>query len=349
MRVRVAAVLCASLSLLGAKPSAAAVWQGDQFKTGNWSGGAYDGGDARQFSHCAISASYRNGILLLFSLDKSWHWRMAFQNNAWNLQVGQRYDLAYSIDGRPARKAVASALQRDMAVVELPDDYDLFVQFRRGYMLRVEAEGLTFKFALDGTSAAFQQLASCVSRNTRQAFGAAPAPTRQGSARSSSSQVTAEQRLEATKVIANILAQGQMSEFHILTASELNDARIPDEVRNADVSWIGPGVIGVLNVIPRGVMSDLDAIASAMIGSDAKACKGAFASGSVPDGNAGAIRRVYVACRRNEGEEFYIYYTIVARTDGSFYNIGHISRGGSEPARKAEENIRQAVYQVMGR
>lgn len=321
------------------------VFRNDRFSSGNWSGAAYDN-DAREFNSCGMYASYKNGISLHFTLFRDWRWWIGFQSQDWNLQAGKSYPITYWIDGYAVRSASAKALATNLAAVVMPDDFQLFTQFRRGLLLTVLSEGHTFKFHLEGTSAALQELASCVSRHTRQTSATSPFVAQNAPRASATAIVSAEQRLEATKVIANILAQRQMTGFQLLTAADLRSRDVPNLIKNAEVSWIGPKVIGILRIVPRSAARDAAQIAALMIGDDAQSCKGSFASGAVSD-DAAEIRRVYVACAPSNGVNYYIYYTIVPLADGTFYNIAHFSFEQPDSAQAAEENVRQAVFSVL--
>lgn len=40
-----------------------------KFTVGNWAGGAFTNNDTGQFSHCAVSASYKSGVTMHASLN----------------------------------------------------------------------------------------------------------------------------------------------------------------------------------------------------------------------------------------------------------------------------------------
>src|SRR5262245_18837830 len=68
------------------------------FQVGTWKAGAYTKQNAKQFNHCAASANYNSGILMSFSVSRSFAWSMAFAHPSWRLTQGQTYDIAFTVD-----------------------------------------------------------------------------------------------------------------------------------------------------------------------------------------------------------------------------------------------------------
>ena len=62
------------------------------FQVGTWSAGAYTKQNARQFNHCAASANYNSGILMSFSVSRTFAWSMGFAHPSWRLTQGQTYE-----------------------------------------------------------------------------------------------------------------------------------------------------------------------------------------------------------------------------------------------------------------
>jgi hypothetical protein len=52
---------------------------------GNWRGGSYTNDSTGKFSHCAVSASYRSGMIFSVAVGIVYSWRFGFTNNAWRL------------------------------------------------------------------------------------------------------------------------------------------------------------------------------------------------------------------------------------------------------------------------
>jgi hypothetical protein len=88
---------------------------------GHWFVGAYSDDKVGGFSHCAASANYQNGILLLFSVAKNFTWSIAFANPKWNIRPGTQYNVSYWVDNGPAEFATPTALRDDIVTAVLPE------------------------------------------------------------------------------------------------------------------------------------------------------------------------------------------------------------------------------------
>src|SRR5262245_48007514 len=137
------------------------------FHVGTWSAGAYTKQDAKQFNHCAASANYNSGILMSFSVSRTFAWSMAFAHRSWRLTQGQMYDIAFTVDQMSPLRARAVAVGPNLVEVPLADSTELFQRFRQGYQLRVAAAGQVFAFNLTGTSQVLPALLRCVQANVQ--------------------------------------------------------------------------------------------------------------------------------------------------------------------------------------
>ena len=212
------AVGAALLALFSSPANADAIPGSNRDVAGWFIGGYTDNGG--KFSHCAMSTPYKSGITMYFSISGDYSWRVGWSHKQWQLKKGQSVPIAVYVDGVGPHNLQAIAVNTEMALAELPAKGAVFDQMRKGYNMRVYAEGQTYGFNLDGTYAALTEVLACAGRYSGRAAvqQAAPAPLVPPNAPpSKGSAVTPEQRLEATKVVANILAQGEMSNFRILT------------------------------------------------------------------------------------------------------------------------------------
>jgi hypothetical protein len=347
--------LAAAVSLLGS-PGAAIADQmpGSEMRVANWYGGAYADAEGK-FSHCAMSASYKSGILMIFSVSKNYSWRVGWTSETWRFTPGQKVPIAVYVDGSGPFNLEAVARTDKVATAELPSKASIFDLMRKGYNMQVYAEGRTYGFNLDGTYAALTEILACVDQRTGVASRSqppAPAPAMIPRANpNSTSNVAAEDRLEATKVVANILAQGEMIGFRILSDKEVAETK-SEYLQKSDVVWRAEGVFGTLRVIPKaeGATSD---IAAAVLASDAKACKGQFASGTSKDDRASGVMRLFTGCKDDSGS-FEFRYTVVPLDNGSHYLFAMASKSASSDQErkttevaKADIMLRQAVFEVL--
>lgn len=346
---------CASIALmLGAYTARADMIPGSSTTVAGWRVGAYD--DKRgKFSHCAMSTPYRSGITMLFSVSGDYSWRVGWMHESWRFTKGQSVDLILFVDDVGPFNLRADAVTEKMALAELPAKGTVFDLMRKGNRMSVRAMGNSYAFSLDGTYAALTEILACAGRYsgvaTAQPAPSAPAPMVPRNAPTTtqkSAGVTAEQRLEATKVVANILAQGDMTSFRILSAKDI--AELDNEyITQSHVAWKADGIFGTLRILPGGKKVSLSEMNSALISDDARNCKGKFASGSTPDDKSPSVLRLFTACE--EGGKMYEYrYTVVPAGDGTYYLFSTAGVAGAETnnrVAKVETVLRQAVYEVL--
>lgn len=351
-RLTLAAALAAIMSL--PLPAGADMMPGSSFTSGEWQGAAYDRNG--RFSHCAVNATYRSGIRVLFSVSSDWTWRIGFAHGDWKFTTGESAPITFWIDGFAPYQVTATAARPDLVLAELPDKAALFEQFQRGYKLTVVALNRQYGFNLTGTFVALDRLAQCVMAQRQNAgLGGAPAPSGAAPATPppppAPGRATLEQRLEATKLVANIMARSEMSSFRILSDKEVK-AIGSRYLNNADVVWQAPGLLGILRIIPKGTAKGLNDTASELLASEAKACKGTFASGFTADALTESTRRMFTACE-TPILRLLVRYTIVDTPEGSHFIFITTGRqgeqGNREAIEKAEVALRNAVFEVMGR
>ncbi|KAA0579047.1 hypothetical protein FZ983_17135 [Azospirillum sp. B21] len=325
------------------------------FKTGNWVGSVHWQKDG-SFSHCAISSTYNSGTSLLFMVDSTLNWRVGFANSQWKLTPGARINLQYWVDGAATRSSSAIVVSEGLAVIDLPPDRGVFDLFRRGNRLTAAVpNGPQLVFMLTGTSAGLQMILDCAEARGQyprltNAFQSAPPlapPMQAGTAtpQSTPSQTSAaiDRKLEAMRIVANVIAPVGLEGFRVLSADEIREAGL-----RHDAVWAAKGVLGMLDVYPGERKETLEQVASKLISDDGSVCKGEFLSGSTPDpASNGKIRRVYAQCRPAGAETINTFYTVAARPDGGIIQISLYSRGSDEPARSAETQLRSAVFKGM--
>ena len=333
---------CRAILALVGGPCAASADTLYEFQVGTWTAGAYSRPNTRQFNHCAAAATYNSGIMMLFSVSRSYAWGMSFTHRSWRLIQGQSYDIAFTVDQAPPIAARAIAIGPSQVEVPLADSTELFQRFRQGYQLRVAAAGQVLAFNLTGTSQVLPALLRCVQANL-QAPGsttvasnpfAAPAPA--GTAATPASQGRpAAYRAEAVSLVANILGSAGVVGFRV---AEGDNGIV-------DAAWRADRLFGMVRIEPK----DPPALISAgMIAVDAAGCRSKFASGSIPATGNNDVPRMFTKC--GEGDQgFTVYYFILPRKAGGHYLIGTGASGSDEPARQVESDIRQATMKVTGR
>jgi hypothetical protein len=121
---------------------------------------------------------------------------------------------------------------------------------------------------------------------------------------------------------------------------------------SADVVWQAPGLLGLLRIVPKGVVAAIDDVAAEILAGDSKSCKGTFASGFTVDDIDGSAKRMFTACDTSL-YTIILRYTVVPAPDGSYYVFITTGRKGEQANResidRAEVNLRRAVHEVLRR
>ena len=332
---------------------------GSDHVVGNWRVSAYAADNSAVFSHCAMYSQYNSGIIMMFVLSANGTWRVAWGHPSWKLARNQRVDIALSIDGSAPYWVTAVADGGPVAYAELPPTVALFDRFRNGYHLTVTTQGNRYDFNLTGTYAALTDLGQCVvqyrTAGTRPANpppmmgGAQPAATLRPS---TANGLTAEERLEATTLVANLLARGELGKYRILSEREVQ-ASERTQLAAWHVVWYADHLMGGLRIYPKGTADSASALAGRVIGADGQNCGGGqFVSGMTPDDKGRGTTRLFTACKTDKFAEE-THYIIVPREEGGFYFFGthaeYAPRDSAAPAtvNHADGLLREAVFDVL--
>lgn len=343
-RLRLSYAAAAVLMLASHTSSGATL---ENFNIGNWLVGAYSNDATGQFSHCGMSASYKSGILMIFAIGRDFQWALAFADPQWKLSPGASYDLTMQIDGGAPIPARATAVTNQEVTIALQDNVALFERFRHGYQLRVNAAGQEFFFNLTGTSRALNAVLNCTQRHVASYAPSLNSNPFIASSRQAEGTERATWRAEATTFAANLLSQAGISGFRILQPSET-----PKEWANFDAVWAAPSVVGIVNIIAPQAGRGADQIRSNIVASDARTCKGKFASGFVPPtdstGQSSSVE-FFTACDAAPSV-WAAYYTLVPREAGGFYLVGSMGSGADTgPAKSAEDSLWTATRATPSR
>ena len=288
MRARIAALLL----LLGAVCPAEARGPYGSINVAGWSGGAYTDDNTGEFGNCVASATYKSGITFGALVSKTFSWVLAFTHPSWTLSKGQKFPIVLSFDGRNTFNVDGVAVAASTVMVQMPDNSALIKSFRAARTMSAFAQGNLFQFDLKGTSILLPALVTCV--KTINAGGIAAAtnftivanatpklvspPTPQTTASSLElarpQEGSAELQLEAMQLASNfILKAPLLSHPSLLSRSET-----PVSLISSGAAWKSDNATGFVRIIPpQPNVTGLD-VAAAIVGNDAKDCKGKFAS-----------------------------------------------------------------------
>jgi hypothetical protein len=210
------------------------------------------------------------------------------------------------------------------------------------------AQGHLFPFNLTSTAALLPVLVNCVQRVNANGLASAgdfsiPAATpRVPQAAVASNAGTslkpepqsAEYQVEAVALASNFLMRAQLHNPHILNPTET-----PVELAFYGAAWKSEEATGFVRVIPTGPdVKGLD-VAATVIGNDAKACKGKFASGRTSElVDSDVVFREMAPCEDSDGAP---WRNIVPRRKGGFvmFSVQSNMKTGQERDVSKEEHL----------
>ncbi len=334
----------------------------DKFKVRNWNVASYSD-DAGAFTHCAASAEYRNGITLIFSINKNLGWSISFSNPSWQYEIGDTFNVAFTVDRMEPVSEAANAITASGVEIALADSGQLFRKFRRGSRLRVATENQIYDFNLTGTDEMLTVLLDCARQNggreeeetpvASNRFGPAPTiptprsiptPTslpRPGSSSNRDSSGDPNLKAEATALAANLLSTAKVSGFRLLAPSEQPELK-------GEARWTVPQGLGTIQVFPAMSKEDEKSLGGQLVAGHAQVCKGKFSSGSLPDDGKDDRARVYSTCETDSGT-VKLYHFTVPRASGGIYVFTTGSQGSEADVKKLDGDIRAAAYQVIAK
>ena len=278
---------------------------------------------------------------MFFSISRDYQWNVAFAAPHFKVAPGQRIKLGLAIDGDAPTIVVGYAITHDMIGIQLIPNSGLFNRFRRAYTLRLFASDVSYTFNLTGTARLLPALLECVQSALNptplQPLSRAVAAGGTESQRPAQTSVKEDHRAEATALLANLLSQAGVKGFQISPA--------PSGER-AEAAWIADNLSGSLMFVGEDEIKAPREAGPILIAMAAKACKGAFMSGSLPEEAEGTLARVFTKCRLSSTETT-VYYLTIKRPKGGYYVFTTAADGSEAPATEADTSIRAAALKVV--
>jgi len=307
MLVRLLFVVSLSVGFFGGDQRATAAPAG--IRIGVWAGGPVHDGK-KQFAYFSASATNGQGIVISYSVDGQYRWRLSFSNQAWSFSPGYSVNLLLRFTEKmvPVR-ARATVNANQMLEVHSDDDLALFAALWDASKLEVTAGGLRFEFELISSNEVLDALLRCAIRQTNS-FGRAnherPLPVR----------IDARTVQEARDLFSEIVAFGRLREAQILPTAP-----------NAAITWKTNLIISSLAVVD-GSMSRVADIPLRILERDVRHCRyTAFFAWSVLAVDATEIARVMTICMAPDATVF-TRYSATPRSKGGLYLMSSTVTGG---------------------
>lgn len=303
-------------------------------KIGAWKGGAYSNNATNKFSHCAVSAKYKNGMTLLISVTGDKNWSVGFARNVWNLSVGSKQPVRFKVDSGSSYSGIAVSKTTHLAQVQLPSSSTLFRQFRDGRKFFVKTRRSEFSFNLTNMRRVLPSLVKCARHHAmvdtdpfdstsqhKDPFGSNPSwetsqfkPVPRGP--------TPQTRAEAFSAVSYMLGKANIQARYI-NASENRHL-----LAKNDVAWSLNGSVGTFRVMPQET-GDFDSIRQNIIKTDKKSCAGYFQA-KVEGQRSPAANAFMTGCDNVKNAErplgMAVYYALLPRREGGKYLISIIGK-----------------------
>lgn len=260
-----------------------------------WSGGAYTEVHTGEFSSCVAGASYKSGITFSVVVSKSYEWALAFIHPSWALAQGQKFPIVLSFDGRNSFNVAGTALSANMVAVPMPVNSALVKSFRAAKTMSAFAQGNLFQFDLNGTAVLLPSLVKCAktindhglaaatnfnvnlqaSAAARQTAmpAAAAAPSAPAPPPARPQDGSAALQLEAMQIASNFILKAALSH-----PSLVNRGESPVWLTSSGVAWRADNATGFVRIVPAERNVDGLEVTAAIVGNDARDCKGKFIS-----------------------------------------------------------------------
>lgn len=320
----------------------------------------------RDHNTCFLDSQAR-GPTMFIAYTKTRKVEMGLTHEAWrSLEVGKTYSMTVQINDQQY-PGVMDAWMRpggnSVVIGRTFDDEETgrrFLQdFQRGSQLTVTYEGrLLASYALQASQLAGDELLRCQAAQDRIAaekgddpfkpkggpVAGKPAPDKSGppAAGATLPKLTADQRVEAMRLAANLLTK--LPGFRILSEEEQKALDPKMAALEPAVAWRTEGAMGLLHLIPNATEAQVQKIAAGLLGGMGEDCGGEFSGTIVPDVRAPSVRRVHISCAQGSGVAMRV---ILMPFKGGVY---YLSTAGtakeSASVQRTEELLRNALFEV---
>lgn len=322
-------IAAASATFLLAVAPAVARGPYGSINVAGWSGGGYTSDTNGQFNGCIVSASYKSGITVVIMVSRTFAWHIGFSKDTWNLNNGAQFPIVLTFDGRPPFNVVGKGISKNTVTVEMPINSSLIAQFRGAKTMSAFAEGNLFQFSLTGTSQVLPALVRCVKTinegglaaagnfvvpNQKAAVVTSAAPQPGSSLRAEASGPTSpDLQIEAIELASNFILKASLKNAKVLPRAET-----PVSVAANGAAWRSDDAVGFVRIVPAQEGTKGLDVASAVVASDAKDCKGKFASARNSElVDSEVVFRGMSSCEDSERTAVSEYF-IVSRKKGGF-------------------------------
>lgn len=276
--------------VLNISPLKAEQIRGSYYSYGNWSGAAYTNDRTGAFSHCTVSAAYKSGDSLFFSVNRSATVSVGVASPAIRqLSPGSKVPVSIYVDRRPPFFGTATVISEDFAVLEIAEFQRALDSFKKGYTLVVEGGGLRGVYDLTGTFRALSKALNCAQTYYNYASKAPEANT------------SSNDKTRTFQLASMIISELGIKSFRFLSPEELQKKNWQNTV-----AWVSPelGISGLSLIMPRSQVDNLRQTDPQDTQWLASACDGDYAASSRgvdTQSGAASVREIRLLCDTEAG------------------------------------------------
>ncbi|WP_441239146.1 S1C family serine protease [Bradyrhizobium sp. 930_D9_N1_4] len=155
-------LVVASLLQVGIAAGAYAKGPFGSVNVGNWIGGAFTNDETGEFSHCAATSPYGNGVILVVGQNAGGSWILSFASPSYRFTKGENAAIDVIFDGREQARLFATANQTNMLSSIMPAN--VVRAFQKASLMVATSGRTVLNFDLTSTGPVIAALANCVTR-----------------------------------------------------------------------------------------------------------------------------------------------------------------------------------------
>src|SRR3954462_4965326 len=154
--------IVASLLQLSVGSVAQAAGPFGSVKIGNWVGGAFSNDETGAFSHCAATAPYANGVILVVGQNSGGSWILSFASPSYRFTKGENTAIDVIFDGQEQARLFATANQTNMLSSVMPAN--VVRTFQKASLIVATSGRTVLNFDLTSAGPVIAALANGVTR-----------------------------------------------------------------------------------------------------------------------------------------------------------------------------------------
>lgn len=129
---------------------------------GSWIGGAFSNDETGAFSHCAATAPYANGVILVVGYNAAGIWSLAFASPSYRFKQGENAAIDVIFDGQEQARLFATANQPNMLTAVMPANVTR--TFQKASLMVATSGRTVLNFDLTSAGTVITALANCATR-----------------------------------------------------------------------------------------------------------------------------------------------------------------------------------------